>query len=142
MSTAELHDELRQVWPEEVSESEVPGLLSTCRLKTYQKQSLAFMLEVERSPPNGKLRHEIHVGRSYNYKTGSQDRWLSSDVCAFNRPVNSGLLCDSVGLGKTLVCISLVLANPAHVRARMSCHSTAPLEACNRSAHSQTWASR
>ena len=131
LSMTEVQDALRQVWPEEISENQVPGLLSTCRLKTYQKQSLAFMLEVERSPPNGKLDAVVSAGKSYDYY--GQDG--SSSINWYNRfrvtrKVKSGLLCDSVGLGKTLVCIALVMANRAQDIKPIS-HSTWESEVVN-----------
>ena len=73
----------------------------------------------------------VSAGKSYDYV--GQDG--SSSINWYNRfrvtrKVKSGLLCDSVGLGKTLVCIALVMANRAQDIKPIS-HSTWESEVVN-----------
>jgi hypothetical protein len=88
----ELMRQVQQVWPVETPEP--AGLLPSCRLRPYQKQSLAFMLELERAPAGAAT-----VGGESHRE--SLDRWYPSTL----REVRGGWLCDEVGMGKTIVCI-------------------------------------
>lgn len=74
---------MQQVYPHELPEP--AGLLSTARLKPYQRQSLAFMVNVERSTDPSLLSPGARRG---------------------------GWLTDEVGMGKTMVAIATILANP------------------------------
>lgn len=70
-------------------------------LRPYQKQSLAFMLAIEsraRTLPDETL------------PDGPQNRILPGSA--------GGWLCDEVGMGKTVVCIALILATPPTSRRR------------------------
>ena len=83
LSTDEVLEACTQVYPVEVSEP--AGLEKNVRLRPYQKQSLAFMLDVERSTD------ATLIGRN---------------------GTRGGFLCDEMGMGKTAVLIALVVANP------------------------------
>ena len=69
-----------------VETPEPAGLRADVRLRPYQKQSLAFALELERADDSSLLGRE-----------GS---------------VRGGFICDEMGMGKTAVCTALVLARP------------------------------
>jgi len=87
LSSEQMAKAVEQVYP---VESQAPaGLLSTIQLRPYQKQSLAFMLDMESSTDTATLGHRN--GRS----------------------IRGGWLSDEVGMGKTMVCTALVLANPS-----------------------------
>ena len=83
----------------------------------YQRQSLAFMIDVERSTDaalegqRGQLVKEQKHGR-YGYGRNMQAEWRMADKNA-TYPARGGWLCDEVGMGKTAVISSLILANPA-----------------------------
>lgn len=79
----QLLEAVTQVYPRE--EAEPRGLRKGTQLRPYQRQSLAFMTDVEQSK-----------GKSLLGSDGQRGGWL----------------CDEVGMGKTVVAISLVLANP------------------------------
>ena len=84
--------QVQQVYP---VEEPTPANLRA-ELRSYQKQSLAFMLRNERLSDDSLL-----VGRA---RIGSR--------------VRGGILADEVGMGKTMVCISLILSNPCPERYR------------------------
>ena len=95
MTCEQLLAALQQVYPHE--ESEPAGLARTVRLKPYQKQCLAFMLDVERS-----------ADPELQGASGQRGGWLTSEV----------------GMGKTMCIISLILANKSRsqgsARSRMT----------------------
>ena len=87
-----------QVYPVEVAEP--AGLLPSVKLRPYQKQSLAFMIDIERSTDATLLGQRTHSSASTSIADRAHER------------IRGGFLCDEMGMGKTMVCISLVLANP------------------------------
>ena len=92
-SCDELLEKAQQVYPRETPEP--PGLVAGTTLRPYQKQSIAFMLDVERSnDPKGE-------GRVHH--PGVQEASV----------VRGGWLADEVGMGKTMVVTCCVLAEPA-----------------------------
>ncbi len=80
-----------------MEEAEPSGLGGGVRLKPYQRQSLAFMLSVETSDDASLA--------------GSDGR-------------RGGWLADEVGMGKTMVAISLILAHPPPADATNSRRTT------------------
>ena len=91
---------IEQVWPVEAPAP--PGLVIGA-LKPYQKQSLAFMLALERAPDGS----ETAMGRTM-VTGGLQGPQHAKYVPA----PRGGWLASEVGMGKTVVTIALVLANP------------------------------
>ena len=89
-SCDKLLEEIQQVYP---VETEPEGLLEGTTLRPYQRQDVAFMVNVEK---NGHT-----SAASADAKPGSAAA-----------PVRAGWLCDEMGMGKTMVCTALVLANP------------------------------
>ena len=91
ISCTELLKQVQQVWPVE----EPTPVLLKAQLRPYQRQSLAFMLELERAPAGASTVGSVSTG-SFPPK----------------REVRGGWLCDEVGMGKTMACIATILANP------------------------------
>ena len=91
---------LTQVFPVEAPAPR--GLVPSVTLKPYQKQSLAFMLELERTTD------PRFVGSLQKPGSSAASRGAGSTVSERR----GGWLCDEVGMGKTVVSIALILANP------------------------------
>lgn len=79
----ELLSALEQVYPRE--EAEPDGLNPHILLKPYQKQSLAFCIDIERT---SSFHNGLHP--------------------------KGGIIADEMGMGKTMVVCALILANPMH----------------------------
>jgi DNA repair protein RAD5 len=94
MTCEALMKAVEQVWPVEAPSP--PGLVVGA-LKPYQKQSLAFMLRLERAADGAET---VGMGNM-------------RDEDGFSlQQVRGGWLADEVGMGKTVVTIALILANP------------------------------
>ena len=98
-----MYELMRQIYPEETEEPN--GLIATCKLRTYQKQSLAFMINRENGTNDPDWEDFT-----------AQRRLGNSNYTHTLNKVRCGLLCDEVGMGKSLVCIALVLANPSNFK--------------------------
>ena len=115
-----------QVYPEEVAEPS--GLLAGTTLRPYQRQSLAFMLNVEKNgiakrttweraakpKPTVTDDDEVTIVEAGKSKASSKSKTSSSAAASSSVApvVRSGWLCDEMGMGKTMVCTSIILANP------------------------------
>jgi len=88
----ELLAAIQQVYP--IEEPEPRGLEPSIKLRPYQKQSLRFMMDVERSTDASMLGHNDITGLG----------------------VRGGWLADEMGMGKTAVVTSLILANPSKAK--------------------------
>ena len=96
--------EIEQVYPVETPEP--AGFAPGISLRPYQRQSLAFMLQIERSDDRR------HLGRPHSgQKTGKSSPY-SYETASGYYSVRGGFLCDEMGMGKTAVCAALALANP------------------------------
>lgn len=85
---------LEQVWP--VERAAPPGL-EVAALRPYQKQSLAFCLQLEQAVDKAETVGTVSRGFGV---------WQTSPK------VRGGWITDEVGMGKTMVVLGLVLANP------------------------------
>ena len=90
---------IEQVYPEEVAEPR--GFAAGITLRPYQRQSLAFMLNMERSTDPRLLGMQSESDRGKGLR---------------GRNVRGGWLCDEMGMGKTCVCAALVLATRGGVQ--------------------------
>ena len=107
-----------------VEESEPPGFNPSVQLRPYQKQSLAFMLAIERSTDATLLGTQAGEGPKLHRKRqrGGLSRRDRRDGVTLDQKygallptkrVRGGWLCDEMGMGKTAVVIASVLANPS-----------------------------
>ena len=83
---------VQQVFPQE--ESEPVGLANDIQLRPYQRQSLSFVLQMERNSTKPLAGRRVFGGSPLSL-------------------VRGGWVCDEVGMGKTAVAIAAVLANPS-----------------------------
>ena len=95
----------QQIYPMELQEPS--GLIASCRLRTYQKQSLAFMVNREQGKHDPDYVESSILGR----KLFRRQKGKSDYEHRFSG-IKTGMLCSEVGMGKTLVCIALICANP------------------------------
>jgi hypothetical protein len=102
---------VERVYPEEAA---CPAGLHVPSLRHYQKQTLAFMLANERAPASSSTVGSVKGTWRMLYNSGSgwgsfERRPTSTTV---KMPIRGGWVCDEVGMGKTMCCIGVVLANP------------------------------
>ena len=85
--------------------------LKTC-LYPYQKRAAAMMLQKESCPQlqlDPRMEHRVSPnGQSYYY--GSRDLSFRKEPVRYET-VRGGILAESMGLGKSLICIALILAS-------------------------------
>ena len=86
-SITALLQKLTSVHPVEVTPPANSGFVTS--LRHYQKQSLAFMLDIERSTGPSPFKKELD-----------------------GVPHRGGFLCDEVGMGKSAVVLALIASNP------------------------------
>ena len=102
--------DIEQVYPvEKATPLELKAVL-----RTYQKQSLAFMLRNEKEPDDnhwavGEFESSVKT-HSRSLRNGMKRSVSGVDIPLIK--VRGGILADEVGMGKTMVSISLILANP------------------------------
>ena len=101
MDVGRILENVQQIFPAEAPQPD--GLARGMRLYSYQKQSLAFCLQLERGTDKGLQ--------------GTRD------VHGHRMLLRGGFLADEMGLGKTMVCTSLILANPSHAHASREAYS-------------------
>lgn len=99
-SITELMKAVTQVYPEETCEP--ISMRQNMTLRPYQKQSLAFALNVELRPASADESTLPPVGSYPSPAHGNKPA-----------PCYSGWICDEMGMGKTAVIIALCVANPA-----------------------------
>ena len=85
---------IEQVYPEE--RAEPAGFAAGYTLRPYQRQSLAFMINIEESTDRTLVSRQEGTGQKGRMSLG--------------RPVRGGWLADEMGMGKTVVCAALILA--------------------------------
>eukprot|EP00037_Helgoeca_nana_P030426 m.375810 g.375810 ORF g.375810 m.375810 type:complete len:1020 (+) comp28186_c1_seq1:26-3085(+) len=99
----ELLSRLKQVYPDEI---DAPPGLEVEELRPYQRQSLAFMLHNEKVVDGSDL-----IGVVQAPKRASVIE-PALQLTEGDLKIRGGWLTDEVGMGKTMCCIGLVLANP------------------------------
>ena len=108
---------MQQVYP--VEEAEPQGLVAGTQLRPYQKQSLAFMLAAEAPEPEEQEQPEPRSSSSASSsKMPIKVKQLlqPSASPAAAAAMRGGWLADEVGMGKTLVVTSLVLAHKSRAK--------------------------
>ncbi|KAK7393670.1 hypothetical protein VNO78_22233 [Psophocarpus tetragonolobus] len=101
-----------------LKEMEAPKEL-TCKLKSYQKQALYWMTEIEKGMDSESAERNLHPcwsaytickGRTIyvNIFTGEASKKFPQAT----QMARGGILADAMGLGKTVMTIALILSNP------------------------------
>lgn len=114
LSCDEFLARIQQVYPRE--ETQPATFPSAFTLRPYQRQSLAFMLDVERANDAGLLGQRAplsKMGGGRRHYIGSAGEVWRAVEGAPKQPARGGWLCDEVGMGKTAVIAALIQANPA-----------------------------
>ena len=116
---------IQQVYPVEAAEP--AGLLSSITLRPYQKQSLAFMVNLEGDASLSVQRSVETFNVVQNHKTlkrklrfnGVAIDWNGHPWTQLGGPtITGGWLCDEMGMGKTACITALVLARPSTAKPR------------------------
>ena len=109
-SCEQLLKAIEQVYP--VEHAEPKGFAPGMTLRPYQRQSLAFMMNLE--GPSGSDSQLVGL----QSKQGHRGHWQSGQA------VRGGWLCDEMGMGKTAVCTALILATVAKGKTIVLCNNT------------------
>ena len=107
-------ERFNKVAMEEVLENRVPGLNTA--LYPYQARSAAVMIERETCPSlnlDPRLEHRMGPGGSAYY-------YSPRDIAFFKEPrmyesIRGGILAETMGLGKTIICLAVILATRQHL---------------------------
>jgi DNA repair protein RAD5 len=101
-------------------EMEPPNTLQ-CELRSYQKQALHWMTQLEIGLTREDAAHTLHpCWEAYHFAEGSELAFYLNvfsgeatlDFPSALQTARGGILADAMGLGKTVMTISLILANP------------------------------
>jgi len=106
--------QFNKVAMEEVLENRVPGLKTS--LYAYQARSAAAMIERETCPSlnlDPRLEPRMSPG-------GSEFYYSPRDIAFFKEPrmyesIRGGILAETMGLGKTIICLAVILATRQHL---------------------------
>ena len=90
---------------------EMPSGLVNCKPMTFQLQSMSWMLEAEQKGIDHSMWTEVKINNKVFYMS------LPLAQMSHGKPtaVRGGLLAEAMGLGKTVICLGLILLNPAPV---------------------------
>ena len=109
---------MQQVYPWE--EAEPQGLLPGTGLRPYQKQSLAFMLALEAPEPDEQEEEQESPRSAAASSASTMPVKIKQQAPPSASPpaaaMRGGWLADEVGMGKTLVVTSLVLAHRSRAK--------------------------
>ena len=109
---------MQQVYPWE--EAEPQGLLPGTGLRPYQKQSLAFMLALEAPEPDEQEEEQEPPRSAAASSASTMPVKIKQQAPPSASPpaaaMRGGWLADEVGMGKTLVVTSLVLAHRSRAK--------------------------
>ena len=107
-SCEQLLKAIEQVYP--VEHAEPKGFAPGMTLRPYQRQSLAFMLNIENSMAMEGMQTFAKGSSRYNVVHGQR--------------VKGGWLSDEMGMGKTAVCTALALATRSNGKTIVICNNT------------------
>lgn len=105
---------MQQVYPWE--EAEPQGLVPGTQLRPYQKQSLAFMLALEAPEPDEQEQQQQQPRSAAASSASTMPVKVKQQAPPSAVAMRGGWLADEVGMGKTLVVTSLVLAHRSRAK--------------------------